>query len=118
MDSKKKEKINSAFIKKNRFSLELMNIDHNSSLAYHIKKAQIFHTKQWKDNLKRYNEAPAIKPSNANIAEILHIKESKVYQLLHESKDRHKKGLPVIGEKFSKCYTLVPIIKKTNKDFK
>ncbi len=98
-DSQKKEKIYSSFIKKNRFSIELMNVNTDSPLAYHLKKAQQFHTNQWKKNLKKYNEDSPLKPSNANIAETLQIKECKVYQLLHESRDRHKKGLPVIGKK-------------------
>ena len=98
-NSKKQEKINSSFIKKNRFSLELMNINTNSPLAYHLKKAQLFHTEQWKKNLKRYNEGSPLKPSNANIAETLQIKECKVYQLLHESRARQKKGIPIIGKR-------------------
>ena len=101
LDSKRREKLNSSYIKKNRFSLELMNVDHNSSLAYHLKKAQVFHTRQWKKNLKHYNESPALKPSNANIAATLNIKEAKVYQLLHESRKRHMRGIPIIRGKTS-----------------
>ena len=99
INTKKREKLNSSFIKKNRFSLELMNIDRDSSLAYNLNRSYVFHAKQWKNNLKLYNEAPAVKPSNANIAELLQIKECKVYHILKDSKEKHAKGLPVIGEK-------------------
>ncbi len=94
--TKELQKVNNSYIKMNRFRIELMHVDTNSSLAKHFEKSHLFYTKKWKDTLKRYNTAPPLKPSNAQIGKILQIKEYKVYQILRECKEREEKGIPII----------------------
>ncbi len=82
-----KERINSAYIKKNSCLFELMYMKKDTPIAERLIKNYYFYTKSWKQNIERLHNIAPIRPSNAHIAGVLGIKEHVVNRLLHEIKN-------------------------------
>lgn len=84
-------KVNSAFIKKNRCLIELMNLHPETSLAHRVRKSYAYYAYLWNRKVKKYTEAPHVRPTNSDIGQVLHIKQHQVYQALRQIKKENEK---------------------------
>ncbi len=82
----KKERINLSYIKRNSCRLELDFVDENSYVAKRLRNNYNHYSRNWNYNMKSLKKLKGIKPSNGQLAQVLHMKEHAVYKILKEAK--------------------------------
>ncbi len=83
---KEKEKINKAFIQKNRCSYELSCINNDSSMGQHVLKSQKYYTRVWQRGIHDNACIKRLRPSNKEISKVLNVYEHTVYHALRDLK--------------------------------
>ncbi len=82
-----KNKINTAYINKNRCAYELMCVKEGGTISERLKTKQDLYSYRWKKYIHDLHNFPKVKPSNEQIAELLNLKVHVVYRILHELKN-------------------------------
>ncbi|MFI3257689.1 MAG: hypothetical protein R3Y36_05265 [Spirochaetales bacterium] len=83
------EKINTAYMKKNRCFIELARVQAGSPLAVRIQKSHAYYTDKWKQKRKNLSSGRPLRPTNDEISRVLDMQQHQIYQALLQIKKQY-----------------------------